>query len=404
VIILLQTSRNKFYKPEGTDYIDITYLTANWDAIDVMVAKHNLNAATAPTVNDDSEDDYSIGSLWYDLANNNIYTAFDVTVGAAVWIKIYPADTSIYATVASLASYAKLDGSNSFTAGLTLAQIATPAEPSANYTKVYAKNDGLLYYIVNGGSETKVYDSAHTHAYIAHSLATAANDFLVASGSGTFVKKTLAETKAILEASYIWQTMPGTPTRISDTQFTITDTSNTNKYDKIFTKGTILQWLESTTFCTAMVISASYDTNTVTINIVGDSLSNGFTTMKYCIYRAQKMEWIIPGYIGVATDQGRTHYADYDLIKLSVDVRIKTAGATNATTIDINDDGNTIITTKPSISGTGTSDLDNVCDAPTTVIAKDSVLTIDVDAVTTTAPQDLYAVLFYYPESWRYLS
>ena len=33
---------------------------------------------------------------------------------------------------------------------------------------------------------------------IKHSLATAANDFLVASGSGVFVKKTLAETKAIL--------------------------------------------------------------------------------------------------------------------------------------------------------------------------------------------------------------
>ncbi|KKN32948.1 hypothetical protein LCGC14_0808570, partial [marine sediment metagenome] len=34
--------------------------------------------------------------------------------------------------------------------------------------------------------------------YILHSLATAANDFLVASGSGTYVKKTLAETLAIL--------------------------------------------------------------------------------------------------------------------------------------------------------------------------------------------------------------
>jgi hypothetical protein len=38
---------------------------------------------------------------------------------------------------------------------------------------------------------------------IAHSLATAANDFLVASGSGTFVKKTLAETKTILDLGTI---------------------------------------------------------------------------------------------------------------------------------------------------------------------------------------------------------
>ena len=41
-------------------------------------------------------------------------------------------------------------------------------------------------------------DDDHTQ-YILHSLAGAANDFLVASGANTFVKKTLAETGAILE-------------------------------------------------------------------------------------------------------------------------------------------------------------------------------------------------------------
>jgi hypothetical protein len=40
---------------------------------------------------------------------------------------------------------------------------------------------------------------SHSHsAYILHSLAIAANDFLVASGIGVFVKKTLAEVKIIL--------------------------------------------------------------------------------------------------------------------------------------------------------------------------------------------------------------
>jgi hypothetical protein len=42
-------------------------------------------------------------------------------------------------------------------------------------------------------------DDDHTQ-YTRHALATAANDFLVASGSGTFVKKTLAQTQAILGA------------------------------------------------------------------------------------------------------------------------------------------------------------------------------------------------------------
>jgi hypothetical protein len=41
--------------------------------------------------------------------------------------------------------------------------------------------------------------AAHTHSiYILHSLATAANDFLIASGSGKFIKNTLAETKTVL--------------------------------------------------------------------------------------------------------------------------------------------------------------------------------------------------------------
>lgn len=42
--------------------------------------------------------------------------------------------------------------------------------------------------------------AAYTAAtdYVTHALATAANDFLVASGSGAYVKKTLAETKVIL--------------------------------------------------------------------------------------------------------------------------------------------------------------------------------------------------------------
>jgi len=51
-------------------------------------------------------------------------------------------------------------------------------------------------------------DDDHTQ-YINHALATAASDFLVASGPGAYVKKTLAETKAILE-------LPASPYVIGD--------------------------------------------------------------------------------------------------------------------------------------------------------------------------------------------
>ena len=50
----------------------------------------------------------------------------------------------------------------------------------------------------NHGELTGLSDDDHPQ-YILHSLADAANDFLLASGADTFVKKTLAETGAILE-------------------------------------------------------------------------------------------------------------------------------------------------------------------------------------------------------------
>jgi hypothetical protein len=54
----------------------------------ITVVKDNLSASVAPTVNEDSGDGYGVGSRWYDLVNLKEYVAFDVSVGAAVWIEI----------------------------------------------------------------------------------------------------------------------------------------------------------------------------------------------------------------------------------------------------------------------------------------------------------------------------
>lgn len=48
----------------------------------------NYAGSAAPTVNDDLDLGYSVGSLWYDLTNGNVYTCFDATDGAAVWKRI----------------------------------------------------------------------------------------------------------------------------------------------------------------------------------------------------------------------------------------------------------------------------------------------------------------------------
>ncbi len=206
------------------------------------------------------------------------------------------------------------------------------------------------------------------------------------------------------ESSAFWTTVPGTPTRVSDTQFTITDTGGANGYASLFQKGVILKWDEGGTFQTAMVQSSSYAANAVTINIVGDSLTAGFTAMKYCANKALIYEFIIAGTIGIGTDLARTHYPECNIYRLCVDARVKVPGTTNATVFDVNDDGVTIITTKPSIASGAASDLDNVCDTPSTVIAANSAITVDVDSVSTTPPVEAYLYLFYYPEWWRYLA
>ena len=64
--------------------------------------------------------------------------------------------------------------------------------------KTLAETGAILESDIDHGSIQGLGDDDHTQ-YIKHALATAANDFLVASGSGTFVKKTLSETLAILD-------------------------------------------------------------------------------------------------------------------------------------------------------------------------------------------------------------
>jgi hypothetical protein len=75
----------KYY--DGTD--DITVGTFDLDGNTFNPAGGTLNnttATAAPTVGDDSDDGYSVGSAWYDVSNDEAYVCLDATVGAAVWI------------------------------------------------------------------------------------------------------------------------------------------------------------------------------------------------------------------------------------------------------------------------------------------------------------------------------
>jgi hypothetical protein len=82
------TTRNSLVKPGYADASDIAVINTNYDTIDASFAKCNWAGSAAPTVNDDfATDGYSIGSVWFDTTNNNLYVAKSVATGAAVWVK-----------------------------------------------------------------------------------------------------------------------------------------------------------------------------------------------------------------------------------------------------------------------------------------------------------------------------
>ena len=47
---------------------------------------NKLDATTGPTVNDDFDDGFVVGSLWVDVTNDYLYICLDPTVGAAIWV------------------------------------------------------------------------------------------------------------------------------------------------------------------------------------------------------------------------------------------------------------------------------------------------------------------------------
>jgi hypothetical protein len=208
-----------------------------------------------------------------------------------------------------------------------------------------------------------------------------------------------------------WTDVPGTPTRIDDDSFSITDAGNADLYDKIFVRGTILKWEKSGGgFQCAVVSTAVYGADIVTIHIIGNDLAASFTDMKYCIHRAIMDVFIVPGKMPAAatTDIAKTIIPNCDILVFGALIRYKTACATTAGTWDINDDAASIFTTKPTIGATlNVGAVFQVCnsllDDATTVVAAGSFITLDYDSGHATTPgSDAYIELYYMPEGWRY--
>ncbi len=58
------------------------------DPVFPLVVNSKLDATAAPTVNDDSLQGYSVGSLWVRVDTDEAWVLTDDTAGAAVWISV----------------------------------------------------------------------------------------------------------------------------------------------------------------------------------------------------------------------------------------------------------------------------------------------------------------------------
>jgi hypothetical protein len=190
--------------------------------------------------------------------------------------------------------------------------------------------------------------------------------------------------------------VPWTPTRTSDTVFTITDTGNAGLYDQLLQRTTVLKRTQSGTK-QAMVVSATYSSNTVTVTIIWDTLSTGFTDMKYGIEKARVHKFALAGTIGATgTNVANTVMVESPTKIYWADFWAGTAGS-GTTTVDLNKNGTTMFTTKPSITTTNQNILWVSADTATTATTGD-YLTMDVDATAgTTKIIDAYVNLYNLP-------
>lgn len=203
--------------------------------------------------------------------------------------------------------------------------------------------------------------------------------------------------KTVSWSGGFWTSVAGSPVRASNTTFTVT-----GDYTAVFKKGMVLKWTESSTVRNAMVsIPSTYWSPNTTVTIIGDTMASiGSSSLKYAMLGAEGFieKFAIAGTIwATGTNIANSYYAREPMRVIGADLQVGTAGTTNSTTIDINKWGTTMFTTKPTLATTvASSPLPYTADTATSLALGDKV-TIDVDAVQTTAAIDLYTQLYLRP-------
>jgi len=170
------------------------------NSIELLNILNNFENAS-PTVNDDADQGYSIGSNWVNTTTNELYICVDNTVGAAIWIKPVTNAASFDAVIAESfgrdnnVSNAYLDKAGSVPSNLspfvlpfdvTLVAISAATNGPENWAVEVKDESGVTY---TGATLAVMSDSGYSGSY---SIDFSAGDKITVYCNGTSVSRPTA--------------------------------------------------------------------------------------------------------------------------------------------------------------------------------------------------------------------
>lgn len=207
-----------------------------------------------------------------------------------------------------------------------------------------------------------------------------------------------------MSSAPFWTLMLGTPVRASNTTFAVT-----GDYTNLIKKGMLIKWTESAVTKWGMVsIPSTYGAPNTTVTIIGNTMASiDASSLKYGTIGVEPFAWTFAtaGTLGATgTDVANVKYAEEPMVVLGAEIAVRSYGVTNNTTIDINKNGTTMFTTKPTLVSTGSMSLAPFTADNSTTLALFDMVSIDIDAIQTTPAVDLYVTLYVFPSRYEFLA
>lgn len=114
---------------------------------------NNLAASVDPTVNDDANDGYSVGSCWVNTSSGNVFKCTDASVGAAVWGQL-TGGGSLPTPTGWGANTETLSAAKTLTDGSDIIQFLNPNGGTYNVELPANSTNNPMFIIVNAGIGT----------------------------------------------------------------------------------------------------------------------------------------------------------------------------------------------------------------------------------------------------------